>query len=92
MEEIKVRPEIVFFAKAMEKIMAENDKEKGDSWRHMPHDELQSLFLEEVEETKEDNAKLKEWIDVALFCMMIYNNTVGRHNPSQITNKTHKEK
>jgi len=72
----KIRPEILRFADIMEVVMSKNDSEKGDSWKRLPHDELQAMLLKEVEESNVDNAKIKEWIDIANFCMMIYNNTI----------------
>jgi len=70
------REEILHFACIMEQIVAKNDNEKGDSWKRMPHEQLQKMMLKEVEESKDENAKMKEWIDIANFCMMIYNNTL----------------
>ena len=56
--------------------MKKNDAIKRDSWKTMSHEELQTLLLAEIEETKNPDAKVKEWVDVANFCMMIYCNTV----------------
>ncbi len=73
---IIARPEIIRFAEAMERLMHKHDNIKGDSWKEMPHGRLQKMMLKEVEETKEENAMLSEWVDIANFCMMIYSNTV----------------
>jgi len=60
----------------MEDVMRKHDKDKGDSWKDMPHEELQKLLLKEVEESQDENAMTKEWIDIANICMMIYCNTL----------------
>ncbi len=38
----------MFFAQAMEDVMRKHDKNKGDSWKDMPHEELQQLLLKEI--------------------------------------------
>ena len=75
-KEEEIREEIMFFAQAMEDIMRKNDKEKGDSWKNMSHNELQNLLLGEFKESQDENAKIKEWVDIANICMMIYCNTL----------------
>ena len=72
-----IRKEIRNFSQAMERVMRKHDKIKGDSWKSMSHLELQKLLLKEVNETKDEFAKLQEWIDVANICMMIHNNTIN---------------
>jgi len=68
------------FAEAMEKVMQKHDKTKGDSYKGMSHQSLQTLLRQEIVETELDDAKVSEWIDVANLCMMIYHNTIhGSH-------------
>ena len=75
-----IRKEIIFFAESMERVMAKHDKMKKDSWKRMSHYELQELLLQEVEESNNENAKIKEWIDIANICMMIYCNALKFNN------------
>lgn len=72
----------MFFAEAMEKTMKKHDKEKGDSWKNMPHEELQNLLLQEVEESKNIASKIGEWVDIANICMMIYCNAIPKPIPT----------
>jgi len=72
-----IRKEIMAFAQAMEKVMQKHDLIKGDSWKEMSHQALQTLLRQEMVESECDNAKIGEWIDIANICMMIYNNTLN---------------
>lgn len=69
---MKIRNEIMEFAESMEKVLSEHDHDRGDSWKESYFEFLQGRMLDEVEESKQGDAKLKEWIDVAIFCMMIH--------------------
>ena len=66
------RPEILEFAKAMEATMKKHDARKGNTWKAMSLKELDQLFNNEIEEAT-INGDRSEWVDVANFCMMIWN-------------------
>ena len=75
-----MREEITAFAEEMEKIMRENDKEKGDSWKHMDIVLLEVKLDEEINEWKRVRHKImnidekkKELVDIANICMMLWN-------------------
>ena len=84
--ERKERPEIIEFTKEMERVMSENDKEKGDSWKTCDIEFLVDKLEEEIEEWKEGNdyrehyalmpynldSHKKELVDMANVCMMIW--------------------
>jgi len=77
-----MKKEIKEFAEEMERILKKHDFIKGDSWKMMSHKQLQELMLKEVEESKEDDAKLGEWIDIANICMMIWYNSTHKKEVS----------
>jgi len=75
----EIRKEIMEFAKEMERIMQQNDSKKGDSWKHMNIVALEIKLDEEIAEWKEVRHKLqnidkkmKELIDMANVCMMLW--------------------
>ena len=74
-----MREEIRIFAEQMEKVMSEHDKEKGDSWKTMNITNLMDMLVEESEEVEEEiswdySKRLKdEVVDLANFCMMVWN-------------------
>jgi len=70
-ERERIRPEILEFAKEMERIMAKHDNGKGDSWKQMPIKQLDDKFNEEIEEASIEGDR-QEWVDVANVCMMIW--------------------
>ena len=74
-EEKRLRPEVLEFAQEMEKVLRENDAEKGDSWKKMYMSELHECLNKEADEywaaeTDEDSAK--ECVDAANILMMLY--------------------
>lgn len=74
-----LRPEIIEFAKEMERVMQKHDKSKGDSWKRMEILDLENMLLEEFEEQKLGFAMSgksdNENIDIANFCMMLWQRT-----------------
>ena len=80
----KLRTEIAIFANEMERLMAENDKKKGESWKQMRVRELlDHLDIEmdelrfEMEEMNVDEVQ-KILVDTANYCMMSYIMIEGR--------------
>ena len=81
-EREKVRPEVMKFAEALEKVLKKNDYKGG--WSEMSLGEIFDRIQDEMDEAKiEWNAVKKreqyekvsmELIDVTNFCMMFYNN------------------
>ena len=78
-----MRTAIHSFAHEMERVMADNDKEKGDSWKGvLPIFQLKYQLINEIEELKieltdnDGDALKKELVDVANYCMMIWNRLV----------------
>ena len=69
---MKHRQYVDTFADAMEVVLQQNDKEKGDSWKQMSEDELKTLLIQEVGEALQKDAKDKEFIDIANICMFIF--------------------
>ena len=70
-----MRPEIIAFAQAMEATMKTHDQRKVDSWKRMNEEILLQLAgceHMEMQQTKADKAA--EAVDLANFCMMIWNN------------------
>ena len=45
---MKIRPEIMRFAEAMETKLQKHDKEKGDSWKKMSINRLKELLEKEI--------------------------------------------
>jgi len=79
-EEIKMRKDVLEFAKEMEKVLRENDAEKGDSWKTMYMSELYECLNNEsgeywAAETDEDSAK--ECVDCGNILMMLYHRHKG---------------
>jgi hypothetical protein len=78
--ESKVRPEILFFSQEMEHVMAENDKEKGESWKTMSIKELYELqdkqmgLLDIEMNVGHPNPERvrKRLLNIANYCMMIH--------------------
>lgn len=74
-----MRNEIKTFAEEMEQVMSENDKRKGDSWKEMNINHLLHLLGREYFELNTavdlnlEELELKELVDIANFCMMIWN-------------------
>lgn len=66
-----IRKEIMEFAEEMERVMAEHDNGKGDSWKRIPLSQLDDKLNEEIEEARIDGDK-REFVDVANVCMMIW--------------------
>ncbi len=75
----EMSPEVKEFAGFMQKVL-DNHKDRSDSWKFCTFEYLQKRMLEEVEETKEDDPKIGEWVDVANFCMMIYLTSIHNYN------------
>ena len=77
-EALSVQKELFEFSAEMNKILKENDKEKGDSWKYMPIKELLGILNSHYERLvdaiyREDEASIMdESIDTANMCMMIY--------------------
>lgn len=76
---MKLRPEIVAFAEAMERAMRAKDKERGEAWKGMPEDFYFKRLCEEIEEMMEAYKTYGlghifecETVDVANFLMMLY--------------------
>lgn len=78
-----IRTEVMEFAEAMERVLKENDKEKGDSWKRMEVSRLELLLTREISElcdasfkkngSKERRAELrKKLIDVSNLAMMVW--------------------
>jgi hypothetical protein len=72
-----VRSEIMDFARNMERVMGKHDSIKGDSWKTMSMDELLYLLSEEVEELASNPDSHEEFIDIANFCMMLWNRAIN---------------
>ncbi len=80
-----IRPEIMFFAKAMEKTMRKHDGLKGDSWRTCDIFYLMEKLIEEKNEVEnafdnliyhdfKDGGQFRgEIVDLANVCMMLRN-------------------
>ena len=71
-----IRPEIMRFAHIMERVMAINDSKKRDSWKRMKVMELKNMLAMEWEEYIATHS-IKELVDIANFCMMIWNREEG---------------
>ena len=71
-----MRKEIYEFAEELERVMSENDAEKGDSWKTMSVEEHRDGLDDETDELwaaltlKEE---MKELIDVGNRCWMLWN-------------------
>jgi hypothetical protein len=74
-----ISQEVQEFAEAMQRVL-DKHKDRGDTWKQCSFDYLQSRMIDEVRETREDDPKISEWIDVANFCMMIYLTSVHNYN------------
>lgn len=74
-----IRPEILFFAEQMEKVMKSHDADKGDSWKCMTNKQLLTLLKNEYTEAKV-GIFTKEYIDVANICMMLFWNGCKQSN------------
>lgn len=72
-----VRKEVGWFAEAMEAKLKYNDAKKGDSWKKMSRSELWNLMSGELQEALDDCENINEFVDVANFCMMIWNNEIA---------------
>ena len=73
-----MREEIRKFAEEMERIMSENDAKKGDSWKRCDVRFLDDRLKEEFSEWDNTNkAGNKELVDIANFCMMLWNRLEG---------------
>ena len=84
---MKVRKEILDFVEEMERVMRKHDPKKGDSWKNCPMSFLFDKLKEEYREIPKINSIdadfglkierqdeiIKEVIDVANICMMIWN-------------------
>lgn len=86
-----IRPEILFFAKQMEKVMKRHDAVKGDSWKCMSDKELLDKLEEEYHEA-EGGIFAKEYLDVGLVCMMLFWNGCKRSNWNLPEDNKNKEK
>jgi len=69
---MKIRPEIMRFAEAMEKTLQKHDKKKGDSWKKTSFNELKELLIKEIQELPEGYGNFGEYVDVANFCMFLW--------------------
>jgi hypothetical protein len=99
-----LREEIKEFAEEMERIMKENDEDKGDSWRDCSVEFLINKLWEEIEEFKhivsphiiyeKDNLPEKELTDIANVCMMLFHRLKIIKGENQMTQnkQTNKEK
>lgn len=72
---VKIRPEIRYFAEAMEKKMSKKDKEKSDSWKYLPVLMLRGMLTKEFSEwniSKWNTEKeAGELVDIGNHCMML---------------------
>lgn len=77
-EEEYIRPSVMKFARAMEGVLRKNDHKTG--WKDMNNWELIERVEQELEELKDADNRMStrlvinEAIDVANFCMMIFDN------------------
>lgn len=74
MSKLKIRPEIVAFAAAMESKMRKHDADRGDSWKKCNIDFLHQRIEEEMSEMSlADGDEISdEAVDVGNFAMMIW--------------------
>lgn len=71
----QMRTEIYEFAEELERVMSENDIEKGDSYKEMTLDEHRSGLMDEIMEWLDsDNEKneMKELSDIGNRCWMLW--------------------
>lgn len=79
----KIRPEILFFAEHMERVMQKHDFDKGDSWKECTNDFLFEKISEEFTEIdiphqNKRPVSLDEFVDLANVCMMMFYNNFKR--------------
>lgn len=81
--EIHIRNPILYFALEMERIMAEHDSEKADSWKECDMEYLADKIAEEYKEWENSldinsfDSDPAELIDLANMCMMVWNRLQG---------------
>lgn len=82
---MKIRPEVMRFAEAMEKKLKKNDYKGG--WKKMGHYELCARIYSELDEliSEESNGGKKlEAVDIANFAMMIFDNLTEMKSLKQV--------
>ena len=85
MSRLKIRKEVQKFAEEMERVLRANDHKGG--WKDMSDEQIYHRIKEELQELEETsitniftwNAK-KECVDVANFCMMLFDNLQDKFN------------
>ena len=60
------------FADHMKTEYYRNRKEKGDSWKNMTVESLRLGLLNEIAESNRNPLSVKEYLDIANFCMFMY--------------------
>jgi hypothetical protein len=75
-ENISIRPEIINFARAMEKTMRENDETQGDKWKRLKVPTIENMLYDEIAELKRvkgnNQVELNDMVDIATLLMMLW--------------------
>lgn len=75
-DDTRIRPEILSFARAMEKELRENDITQGDTWKRLKISTIESMLDDEIAELKRvkgnSQVELNDMVDIANLLMMLW--------------------